>query len=87
MVPDCLQRLLQDVCAPLKSGGAHLLAKTRALHGLAILSSRIVDELAVVGEDTGIQTRVARFLLAPKRKKYTKWSQNMQTVRKIDRMS
>ena len=46
--PDCLQRILQDICGPLKSKNPGVLSKLRALHGLNIFVDSIAKELAAV---------------------------------------
>ncbi len=46
--PDCLQRILQDICGPLKSKNSGVLPKLRALHGLHIFVDSIAKELVIV---------------------------------------
>lgn len=46
--PDCLQRILQDICGPLKSKNPGVLPKLRALHGLNIFVDSIAKELVSV---------------------------------------
>jgi hypothetical protein len=55
--PDCLQRILQDICGPLKSANPVMSPKIRSLHGLVLLVNCLDDELSQ-RQSQNVQTQI-----------------------------